>query len=549
MAETAQAQAQPTANYVDTLQQALVSRKDFMEREEMGKLKDELRNFHSSYASLYNIYLKKKLIDEDPYKQETKITELEVPDATPFVEAKRIEQLSIRLSNYDNQLDFLVNFYQLGLDFLNLDRIKRIVGLVRYIDWVNLSPDNQNLMTKAVAEISNNSKAGVDTITLSIIGESLSRLSKTTASSMAILKNLNTYYRECYKLDVRQKVTQGMSAGDATLENIKKKMHSAMPGTPFYKELIDELIKEDYSKSGQDMKDIILNALKVPATKQKAVKAAVNFKSILLDGIQVIGGASASLTEILNKLDENQTIMESYKKSFMQMIKELIRQITNAEPEEVIYTVEYLDQTKDVPVKEKVNFHHLRDELEKKIRFLASLMKGPAYQKLSAMSEEQIIGYLERNITEMQNYHKILGALDDFFKAKVAPENRDKIKGIKPELSALKNSYVKANQLRYDYSAQKEEEEQLKRLGIHMDAEDSAAAPPAAGSPPASGSPPAAGKPAAAGKPPAGKPAASAGKPPAAAGKPPAAPAGKPAAPAGKPPAAAGKPPAKGKAS
>ena len=514
MAETAQ--AQPAGNYIDTLQQALSARKDWLEKEEVGKLKEELRNFHSSYASLYNIYLKKKLIDEDPYKQETKITELEVPDATPFVEAKRIEQLSIRLSNYDNQLDFLVNFYQLGLDFLNLDRIKRIVGLVRYVDWVNLSPDNQNLMTKAVAEISNNSKAGVDVITLSIIGESLSRLAKTTTASMAILKNLNTYYRECYKLDVRQKVTQSMSASDATLENIKKKMHSAMPGMPFYKELIDELIKEDYSKSGQDMKDIVLNALKVPATKQKAVKAAVNFKNILLDGIQVIGGASTSLNEILNKLDENQTIMESYKKGLMHMIKELIRQITNAEPEEVIYTVEYLDQTKGTTIKEKVYFYQLREELEKKIRFLSSLMKGAAYQKLAAMTEEQIISYLEKNISEVQNYHKVLGALDDFFKTKVETENRDKIKGIKPELSALKNSYVKANQLRYEYSAQKEEEEQLRRLGVNPTGDapspniaNSPTAKPSDAKPPAAKSPaakPSDVKPPAAAKPPAAKP-------------------------------------------
>jgi hypothetical protein len=475
MAETAQAQSA----YIDTLQQVLTSRKEWMEREEMGKLKDELRNFHSSYASLYNIYLKKKLINEDPYKQETKITELEVPDGTPFNEAKRIEQLSIRLSNYDNQLDFLVNFYQLGIDFLNLDRIKRIVGLVRYIDWVSLSPDSQSLMTKAVAEISVSSKSGVDSLTLSIISESLSRLSKTTASSMGILKNLSIYYRECYKLDIRKKITQDMSAADATLENVRKKMHLAMPGSPFYKELIEEIVKEDYSKNGQDMKDMVLNTLKVPTTKQKVAKAPVNFKNILLDGIQVIGGASNPLTEIVAKLDENQTVMESYKKTLMQIIKELIRQITNAEPEEVIYTVEYLDQTKGIPVKDKVNFYQLRDELDKKIRFLSSLMRGPAFQKLSGMTEEQIIGYLEKNISEVQNYHKVLGALDEYFKTKVSAENRDKIKGIKPELSALKNSYVKANQLRYEYSAQKEEEEQLKRLGVNP-AEAAAAAAAAA---------------------------------------------------------------------
>jgi len=460
MAETAQ------NSYIDTLQGVLLGRKDWLEKSELAKLKDELRIFQISFASLYNLYLKKKLINEDPYKHETKISELEVPDSDVFNEAKRVEQLSIRLSNFDNQLDFLVNFYQLGVDFLNLDRVKRIVGIVRYIDWVSLSPDSQFVMTKAVADLTMKTKVGVDSLTLSIIGESQTKLSKTTAASMGILKELNSYYRESYKLNVRQNITQTMSASDATLENIKKKMPSAMPGSPFYKELIEEILREDYSESGQDLKDALLNSLRVTDTKQKAAKPAINYKNILLEGIIVIGGASNMLTEICAKLNENQATMDSRKKSFFERIKELIRQISNAEPEDVIYNIEQMDPTKGIPVKEKINFHKFMDELEKKVRFLSSFVKGPAYNKLSAMTEEQIMGYLEKNINDVQTLHKTLGALDDFFKANVVTEDREKIKGIKPELSALKNTFVKANQIKYEYSAQKEEEEQMKRLRL-----------------------------------------------------------------------------------
>ncbi|MCL2209927.1 MAG: hypothetical protein FWC19_09405 [Treponema sp.] len=466
-----------TSKYTETLEQVLITRKDWLDRNELGKLKENLRMFHTSFASLYSIYLKKKLIDEDPYKQEAKITEIEVPESENFNETKRIEQLSIRLSNYDNMLDFLINFYQLGMDFLNLDRIKRIVGLVRYIDWTNFNPDSQFLMTKAVAEMTNLSKVGVDTLTLSIIGESCSRLSKMTSAIMATLKDLNTYYRESYKLSIRQKVTQSMSANEAVIDNIKKKMHSEMPGSPVYKELIDELIKEDYSSSGVDLRDTILNSLKTPAEKQKAAKPSVNYKNILLDGIQVIGGASASFTEISSKLDENQSILESRKKGFLHTIKELIRQITNAEPEEVIYTVEYMDQAKGATVKEKINFYQFRDDLDKKAKILSSFVRGSAYQKLAAMSEEQIISYLDRNIRDVQNMHRTLNSLDDFFKSNAVAEDRDKIKGFKPELSALKNNIVKANQFKFEYSAQKEEEDQMKRLGINP---TTSPAPPAA---------------------------------------------------------------------
>jgi len=455
-------------NYTNTLNEVLIARKDWLDRSELGKLKDNLRTFQTSFASLYNIYLKKKLIDEDPYKHETKISELEVPDSSAFQEAKRIEQLSVRLSNYDNQLDFLVNFYQLGIDFLNLERIKRIVGLIRYIDWVSLTPDSQSVMTKAVSELSIHSKQGVDTLTLSIIGESLHRLSKMTVAVMGTLKDLNYFYRESYKVSVRQSITQNMSAGEATLDNIKKKMPSAMPGSPFYKELIEEIYKEDYTGSSVDLRDTILNALKVPVEKPKTAKTVVDYKTILLDGIQVIGGASVSLHEMGLKLDENQAVLDSRKKGFFHTLKELFRQITNAEPEEIIYNVESLDKNKGVMVKERVNFHFFREEIDKKSKFLSSFVRGgPAYNKLSAMTEEQIIGYLEKNIKDVQGMHNTLNALDDFFKGTVITEDRDKIKGIKPELSALKNTIVKANQLRYEYSAKKEEEDQMKRLGVN----------------------------------------------------------------------------------
>ena len=70
--------------------------------------------------------------------------------------------------------------------------------------------------------------------------------------------------------------------------------------------------------------------------------------------------------------------------------------------------------------------------------------------------------------------HKILGALDDFFKLETDKEDRDKVKGIKPELAAMKNAIVRANQRRHEFSAQKEEEEQMRKLGIGVEAAETA---------------------------------------------------------------------------
>jgi hypothetical protein len=459
----------PAPNYIDLLSQALLARKDWLEKTELTKLKEELRIFQISFSVLYNMFLKKKLINEDPYKQESKISDLEIPDTGPFNEAKKREQISLRLAAYDSQLDFLVNFYQFGVDFLNVERIRRIVGLVRYIDWMNLTPDSQSNNTKVVAEIVNNAKsgAGQDGLTLSIIGESLTKLPKCTTTIMGILRNLSIYHKETYKLNAR-KATSGMQPQEINAATVKKKMNAAMPGTVFYQEYIDEMIKEDYSKDGPAMREAILKALMLKEEKPKNTKSKVDYKSILLSGIVAIGSAATVMNEILQKIDGNEEVMADQKKGFWEKLRQIIRAMMHAEPEEVFYDLIFVDQSTGVQKKETVNLHLFRGDLERKTRILAGMnAQGPVMAKLKAMNEEQCIAYLERTIRDVQNYHRILTALDEYFKTNVTPHERSRIKGIKPELASVKNCFLKANQFRADYTSAKEEEEQMKRLGIN----------------------------------------------------------------------------------
>jgi delta 1-pyrroline-5-carboxylate dehydrogenase len=170
-------------------------------------------------------------------------------------------------------------------------------------------------------------------------------------------------------------------------------------------------------------------------------------------------------------MDENQTILENKKKSFLQKLKKLMQQVLNKEPEPIIYDVEYMDPVKAVNVEERINFSAFRSDLDRKIRTLAPMAsRGANASKLETMQEEQLVGFLERNVREIQSMHKTLTALDEFFKAEVDKEDRDKIKGIKPELGTIKNAILRANSKRHEYSAQKEEEEQLKRLGVNSGA-------------------------------------------------------------------------------
>jgi len=457
-----------TNDYPKLLANALRARADALEKSELPKLKDELRSYHIGYASLYNLYLKKGLIHEDPYKQETKIGEIEVPSSASFSDAEKLDQLTRRLANFDNQLDFLVNFYQFSAEFLTMDRIKRILGLVKYIDWVHLTPDSQSPVTKAVAVMTNQIKTGSDPLTMSVITESLSNLNKSVSPVMGYLKLLADYQREAYKLELRD-VTSGMSQAEvANLPQFKKKFVQAKPGFPFYPDLVEEVIREDFSDAGPALREAVLKKLQPVEAKPKVVKAPVSFKNILLEGIQGLGGTAPTFSEILAKLDENQIILQNQKQSFFEKFKRLMQQVFNKEPEPVIYDVEYIDPVKGIPVREKIDFYSFRSDLDRKIRTLSPMAaRGSAASKLETIHEEQLAGFLERNIREVQSLHKTLGALDDYFKAAVDKADREKIRGVKPELGTIKNAIVRANSKRHEYSAQKEEEEQLRRLGVN----------------------------------------------------------------------------------
>ncbi|MDR2210409.1 MAG: hypothetical protein LBO65_02945 [Spirochaetaceae bacterium] len=454
-------------NYPSSLSQALRARADWIEKSEMAKFKEELRSFQVSYASLYNIFLKKGLIHEDPYKQEARIGEIEVPSTSGFSEAERVEQLSIRLANYDNQLDFLVNFYQFNLEFFTLDRIKRVLGLIKFVDWAHLSMDSPFPVTKAMMELTMSAKNGLDPLTLSLFNESLNKISRATGAIIGYLKIISDYHRESYKFDLRATLTGDMKAPEATLGNIKKKFASAMPGRPFYPDLVEELIKEDYSADGPALREKVLKGLQVEEAKPKLENQQVSFKQFLIEGLHVIGNVGNTLQEIVPKIDENEAMIANRRKSLWQSVCLLVQQIMGKAPDPVVLELTYMDALRGTQKREKVNYTGFRQDLDKRIRVLgAYAARGMAAQKLGAMNEEQLTQILDRLIRDMQNTHRTLSAMDDFFKAEAAESEREKVKGIKPELAAMKNAIVRANQIRHDYSARKEEEEQMRRLGI-----------------------------------------------------------------------------------
>ena len=451
------------AEYQNALEKALNSYAFWLEKNEFPKFKDEFRSFHTSFTTLYKMLIQKKLINEDPYKQEAKMGEIKVPKPI-LSEGDRKDQLTMNLSAYDNQLDYLVNFFQFSIDFLTMDNIKRILALVKYIDWNHFTSDTQSSTTKVVYDLITTVRQGLESFSVNVINEAVSKLKQTTINIMGYLKIATSFNKESYKLAIRQNITGNMN--DVSVENVKKKFSAAMPGKAFYPDLIEELIKEDHSSGGDQLQNAILKQLAVPEEKPKVVKKQVDFKITLLDGLLVISSVGVAIGDIIPKMDENHMLIQNRKLTFSEKMKEVFRQMFNKEPDPIIYIIEYIDPVKGVAVKEKVNFNVFRADLDKRVRTYSSFNIRNS-SKVDAMDQKQLLGILEKAVREAQNLQKTLTGLDEFFKTEVPRESREKVKGIKPELATIKNAIIKANQKRHEYSAQLEEEEQLKRLGVN----------------------------------------------------------------------------------
>ncbi|MDR2808451.1 MAG: hypothetical protein LBB43_05505 [Spirochaetaceae bacterium] len=453
--------------YLQKLSTALNARRDWIEQSLLEKMNAALHTFRSSFSAMYALYLKKGLISEDPYKEESRVNDLVPLKANSFPETERTEQLSVRLSLYDNQIDFLANFCQVNVEFLTIERIKRVLALVKYIDWCRLLPDSDSATTRAVAEITNQIRRGTDSMVQRIMQESVTALNKASVEIINTLKTISDFRRELYKYDVRFGLGDKLpEQNQPTSADIKRLMAKVLPNEPFYPDLIEELLKEDYAHNSASLQEAVLSSLEftvAPVQEEKKKEENDSPKLFLVDGILVLASAANTLGEITVKIATNKQLLEHKRVSIFVKLMRLFHEVFNKEPQAVIYELHFVDKLKGITVREQINFTLFCADMEKKTRNLLSIVsRSHPRETLEAMPDEKLLVFLEKNIKDIQGLHKILGALDEYFKANIDSVDRSKIRGIKPELATIKNTFVKANQKYHDYKSQAEESKLMK---------------------------------------------------------------------------------------
>ena len=464
-------------SFHQTLAQAIEKYEARLFQNEMRKLKEDFRVFHSAFQGFYNVLIRKSLIQEDPYKGEHKISEVEAPPSGPVMESEKVEIISRRLSLFDSQLDFLNNYYQFSTEFMTLERIKKLVGLITYIKWGSMSEASSNLNTRIIAELLSKMKQGADPMSSGIIGDAQRQLDKVSKNILANLKKLADYQRENYKFQVRENILLHMKLHpdsmrerrDDVLKAVRKHMAQKMGNIPFYKELVEEILDEESSPEANRLRQGVLEKLKIDEEKPKEKKEE-SFRSVLIDGFKILSSASVPLEQALRKLNTNSMVLEERQLTFGERILKWLNSLLQKEENQKVYEIELFDINTSASKTVKLDYTVFAGDVEKKVRFLSSAGNkvSNTYKKLDAAAEDKLYAWLSTAIEDINAILNKLPALDTYFKSEVPRAQRHMIKGIKVEISGIKNAVVKANQKKHEYVAKQEEREQLRKMGIEV---------------------------------------------------------------------------------
>ena len=463
-------------NFSQAVIDAVDAKADWYDREGLPAILENYRLLHTCVRNIFEFLSKKAIITPDPYKLDKKISDINAPEDTPFTENERALTMGMRLSDYESNLDFLCNYYKFSISNLNIAAIKKLVALNNAFSWASLTPNSPKANTRALSEMILRGRQNIDGITNSMITDSLSKASHATKAINEQLKELTDFQREYYKGQVRKNVmghphyslSDASASPSAELSQIKKIFPSAMGKMPFYNELIDEIIQEDTAENRADIQAALLKKLNVAKEENNRKVVKVDTKDMIMGALRVLGAMPPQLEAVQQKLAENHELLESEHNSLMDKFKRALRKAFNIPEKPHFYQILISDPITDTKRREKLNFQQFMTELATRTRrFATACVKGaPGYEKVQSLPEEKILEFVNAQLAESNKMLKTLQGLDDFFKQAVEADNKGKVKGIKMELTSIKNNVVKANQVRAEYQAYVEEAEQMKKLGI-----------------------------------------------------------------------------------
>ncbi len=463
------------AEFTTNLKAACDAKKAWFNAEELPSLLESYRLLHTCVKNLYDLFVKRAIISPDPYKLERKITDIELPAEDAFADSDASVVVGARFSDYESMLDFICTYFKFSVENFPLSTIKKLSELNGSFQWTNMSTNNSKVNTKGLALLLVEVHRNLPQLSLSMVSDSLSKSSKASVEVTRILKELSDFKREEYKLQIRTQILsskdfdwQKVTEQTSEVAEIKRLFPSAMGKTPYYSELIQEIAEEDFSIKKAELQARTLALLAVRQVQVKTKKESVDTKLILMETLHTISTLSPEFSAISGKLSDNYRILEGSKANFVRKIIKAIRKAFNMKEPPVIFKVVVEDAAKQTKQVREIDINIFIENLERKANFFSVIddVSSSEFKRITSSSEDQILQFVNKQISESNETLALLGAVDEYFKTNCASADRPKIKGLKIDLVSVKNILVKSNQRRAEYVSYIDEINQMKKLGI-----------------------------------------------------------------------------------
>jgi hypothetical protein len=291
------------------------------------------------------------------------------------------------------------------------------------------------------------------------------------------LKEVLSYQRQSYKLGLRLRLFPDARQTLGTLyavdpekayQKTKALFAATMKGQPFYRDLIKELLQEEFSQDAQKLRHQALSSLKITEEKSGETRKSPDYRAILLEAVRLILPAGGHLRDALRKVVANQEMLEKSRRGFAGKLRNWLQRKLQNRDRSWMAEIRFFDAGTSATQTETIDFRRFVESTRRKISLLDGLYQpdSSSFARLSAASEQQIDVFLNKNIGELQLLHRRLQGLNEILRRDAPAEQREQLKGIKIELSGLKNCIVRANRRRYEYVSLKEEQLRLEQLGL-----------------------------------------------------------------------------------
>jgi len=467
-------------NFDVELQQALSKKQEWYNSECLQQLLDQYRLMHTCVRNLYESFVKKSLIQPDPYRLDKKISDIVVPESSPFAESEISKVFGARFSDYETMLDFICTYFRFSTENFTIQKVKQLLDLNKVFDWEDLSMNNPKMNTRALAMTINGAKSNAPNVVQSMINDSVAKCSQASAVISKMLNELGVFLRELFKGELRKDLfehpdfdkAKAAESSDAELAEIKRLYTKVTGKKTMYTDLIAEIVEEDHGPDKERKQQAVLDRLAIKGnTKVEAKKSAgPDTKEMLMQTIIALGAMAPTLTQLHAKLVENFTLLYQKKATFFNKLIAALKKAFHIAEKERVCNLPIKDAKTGAERIQKINVNEFLTDLSRKERVYSGIgMKGIEYQKINASNEDAILSFANKQISEIQSVFVIINALDAYFKNEVDTEFKVKVKGMQIELSALRNSIINANKKRGEYASFKEEHAQMQKLGLTDD--------------------------------------------------------------------------------